>query len=205
MTDTSGFPARVRPSTIAFDPASGPLLTEKHWGFTIRNTAQLSSWTLVSQIISFFLGAVFIAAALGIWASHDALFQSDPFQMRLGISFMSAAMGVLFIHFANKGTVSELQFDLHLGEVREVMQNRTGKMSLVAHFGLDAFAGLAIDRSAGNADQVQLIMRHNDGVNNIIVAQGTEAQIGALFGRLDRDLLRGQTARDHAVTGPEFA
>ena len=84
MTDTSGFQARVLPATTGFDAVSGPLLTETYWGFTLRKTRQLPSWIVITQVISFLLGAAFIAAALGFRpCTMDAGLRVSPASKRM--------------------------------------------------------------------------------------------------------------------------
>ena len=204
MTDTSGFQARVLPATTGFDAVSGPLLTETYWGFTLRKTRQLPSWIVITQVISFLLGAAFIAAALGFWFVPDGAFQSETWTLRAGLCTFFTGIGLVLVNYANRGVESELQSDHKLGEVREVLRNRSGKSVLVSHFGFDAFTGLVIDRSGGSEQRVRLILRHENGFNNFVVGEGTEAQIGVLYGRLDRDMLRADAVRTHPAVHPVF-
>ncbi len=203
MTDTSGFQPRSS-ETSAFDDFGGPTLTETYWGFTVRKTRQLPSWIVLSQVVSFVFGAAFFAAALGLWFVPDGAFQSETLMMRVGLCSIFAAVGAVLVNYANRGVDAELQFDRNLGEVREVLRNRRGTAVLVTHFGFDAFSSLVIDRSKGSSSAVRLILRHENGFNNFIVAEGTEAQIGALYARIDRDMLRSAAPRKHAAVMPTF-
>lgn len=189
MIETSGFQSRGGAATYAFDPARGPLLTEKYWGFTIRNTTRLTLWIGLTQFISLLVGAGFLAAALGLWFAQAGILPQESIVLRGLLSVFFVMLGAILISYANRGTASELQFDQNLGEVREVVHNRAGKPTLVSNCGFDALNGLAVDRRKGRADRVDLILRHQSVGSDMLVASGTEAQIGVLFGRLERELL----------------
>lgn len=195
MTDTAGFQGRtVRVATAAVFPKA-PLLSEAYWGITVKSSAEIPVWIQVSQAASMVFGAGFAAATLGIWGLPSAAVQVDSFFMRTGLSIFFAVMGFLLISYANRGVASDLQFDFGLGEVREVITNRSGRSVLMAHFGLDAFVGLKIDRTSGDAGRVGLILEHLDPNQNILVATSTDAEIGKLYGRLERDMLGDYESR----------
>lgn len=187
MTDISGFQGRTVPVSQVFTDGSDQLLTETYWGFTVKNTQRASSIVQLSQAVSVVIGAGFAAATLGLWIVPSVAFQTDSALIRAGASVFFVIFSYFFISYANRGTVSELQIDLSLGEVREVLRHRSGCSSLLAHYGFDAFTRLSIDRSSGSPLQVKLILHHQDEAHDLVVATGNEPQIGKLFGRLERD------------------
>lgn len=203
MTDTAGFQGRTVPVASVTEFPTAPLLKETYWGFVVQSTARAPSWLIGIQAITMVLGAGFAAATLGMWSIPSAAIQVDSFYMRLGVSAFFAVAAYLFISYANRGVASELQFDLGLGEVREVLRSRSGKSVLQAHFGFDAFVGMTVDRSAGDPAEVHLILKHQDENQNILVSTGTEAQIGLLYGRLERDLLRENGSRVYSAEEPK--
>jgi len=203
MTDISGFQGRTVPVSQGFNDIADQLLTETYWGFTVKNTQRASSIVQLSQAVSVVMGAGFAAAALGLWIVPSVAFQTDSALIRAGASVFFVIFSFFFISYANRGTVSELQIDLSLGEVREVLRHRSGSSSLLAHYGFDAFTGLSIDRSSGSPLQVKLILHHQDEAHDLVVATGNEPQIGKLFGRLERDLLRSEGSRPLAAVLPK--
>lgn len=203
MTDVAGFQGRTVPVSSATDYPSAPLLTETYWGFVVKNTAGTPAWVHGVQAMSLTLGASFAAASIGIWGVPSMAIQVDSLIMRSGLSVFFAITAYLFIAFANRGVASELQIDQGLGEVREVLVSRGGKSTLQAHYGFDAFVGLTVDRSAGNQNEVTLVLHHQDETQNIHVATGSETQIGLLYGRLERDLLRENGTRRHDAITPQ--
>jgi len=201
MTDISGFQGRTVPVTQASDASSGPLLTETYWGFTVNSTVNVPILVNLFQGAAMVVGAAFAAATLGLCVLPTALIQVDSALMRMSVGIVFATLSYLLISYANHGVASELQFDQGLGEVREVLRHRSGRTALIAHYGFDAFTGISVDRSRGDPDKVDLVLRHQESSHNLIVATGSEAQIGVLFGRLERDLLRsGGKRKFEAVT-----
>ena len=206
MTDISGFQGRTVPVSQVFTDGSDQLLTETYWGFTVKNTQRASSIVQLSQAVSVVIGAGFAAATLGLWIVPSVAFQTDSALIRAGASVFFVIFSYFFISYANRGTVSELQIDLSLGEVREVrevLRHRSGSSSLLAHYGFDAFTRLSIDRSSGSPLQVKLILHHQDEAHDLVVATGNEPQIGKLFGRLERDLLRSEGSLPLAAVSPK--
>lgn len=203
MTDISDFqvPPPVQGIDV-FKTSSGPILTETYWGFTVRNTVNLSSWLILGQMVSFLFGAAFIAAAFGLWAVPSAIAHAETLSLRFGISCMFGALGYVLISFANQGRTVDLQFDLNLGEIRAVVPNRSGSSRLVSQYGFDAFDEMNI--SGGTDGLVALTLQTSRGEGALVVAQGTEPQIGALYARLDRDLLRADCKRSRPAIRPTF-
>ena len=203
MTDISGFQGRTVPVSQVFTDGSDQLLTETYWGFTVKNTQRASSIVQLSQAVSVVIGAGFAAATLGLWIVPSVAFQTDSALIWAGASVFFVIFSYFFISYANRGTVSELQIDLSLGELREVLRHRSGSSSLLAHYGFDAFTRLSIDRSSGSPLQVKLILHHQDEAHDLVVATGNEPQIGKLFGRLERDLLRSEGSLPLAAVSPK--
>lgn len=202
MTDTSGFQAPNIPSDDVFQTTSGPILTETYWGFTVRNTAEVPTWLVLCQMVAFLFGAAFVAAAVGLWAVPSAIIQLDTWTLRVGLSAFFGALGYLMVSYANQGRTVEFQFDQNLGEIREVMPNRSGTSRLVAQYGFDVFSEISIDRCG--TDKVALVLKQEGSGQTLLIAQGTEPQIGALYARLDRDLLRASSGRRHLAVRPRF-
>ena len=64
--------------------------------------------------------------------------------MRVGLSAVFAVIGYLLINYANYGRVVEFQIDPNLGEIREVVRNRSGTSRLIGQYGFNAFCDKAI-------------------------------------------------------------
>lgn len=203
MTDTSGFQTPSIPTADVFKTSTGPILTENYWGFTVRNTANIPSGVILMQVVAYLFGAAFAAAALGLWAVPSAFVQLDTWSMRIGMSGMFIVLAFLLIGYANQGRSVELQFDQNLGEIRAVMLLRGGSNRIVAQYGFDSFGEMSITRCAD--DRVSLTLKPVGKGELLVIAQGTEPQIGALYARLDRDLLRAGPVRIHQAVRPVIA
>ena len=203
MTDISGFQGRTVPVSSAATFPAAPLLSETYWGFIVRSSERVPFGVQASQSVAMVVGASLAAAILGIWGMPSMSIQFDSFFLRAGLTAVFGAMSFLLISYANRGVTSELQFDFGLGEVREVIGNRSGKSQLLAHYGFDAFVGLSIDRSSGDPSHVGLVLQHQDRAHDILVATGTDAEIGVIYGRLERDLLHKGGTRVHEVVAPK--
>lgn len=202
MTDISGFQGRTIPVSSAATFPAAPLLSETYWGFIVRSSERPPLWVQASQAVAMVVGASLAAAILGIWGLPTMSIPFDSFFFRTGLTAVFGAMSFLLISYANQGVTSELQFDFGLGEVREVISSRSGKSQLFAHYGFDAFVGLTIDRTGGDPSHVGLVLQHQGRAHDILVATGTDAEIGVIYGRLERDLLRKGGTRVREVVPP---
>ena len=202
MTDTSSFQAASIPNIDVFQANAGPVLTETYWGFTVRNTANVQTWVILLQFIAFLFGAAFFAAVFGLWALPSSIIQSDTIGMRVGLSAVFAVIGYLLINYANHGRVVEFQIDQNLGEIREVARNRSRTSRLIGQYGFDAFCDMAI--TPCGPEKVALLLKQSGTANALVITQGTEPQIGTLYARLDRDLLRTNAGRRHPAVQPQF-
>ena len=202
MTDISSFQATSIPNIDVFQANAGPVLTETYWGFTVRNTANVQTWVILLQFIAFLFGAAFFAAVFGLWALPSSIIQSDTIGMRVGLSAVFAVIGYLLINYANHGRVVEFQIDQNLGEIREVVRNRSGTSRLIGQYGFDAFCDMAI--TPCGPEKVALVLKQTGTANALVITQGSEPQIGTLYARLDRDLLRANAGRRHQAVRPQF-
>ena len=122
--------------------------------------------------------------------------------MRVGLSAVFAVIGYLLINYANHGRVVKFQIDQNLGEIREVVRNRSGRSRLIGQYGFDAFYDMAI--TPCGPEKVALVLKQSGTANALVITQGTEPQIGTLYARLDRDLLRANAGRRHQAVRPQF-
>lgn len=202
MTDTSGYQAPSIPTVDVFQTNAGPVLTETYWGFSVRNTANVQAWVILLQLAAFLFGAAFFAAAFGLWAVPSSIMQSDTIGMRVGLSVVFAVIGYFLINYASHGRVVEFQIDQNSGEIRVVTLNRTGTSRIIARYGFDAFCDIAINPCG--PEKVALVLKQSGNGDALVIAQGTEPQIGALYARLDRDLLRAKSSRHYEAVRPVF-
>ena len=202
MTDTSVYQPETAKKTGSFNLDIGPVVQENYWGYAVRNTSYVPVSHCVFQGVALFFGAAFLAGIAGLWLVPSAAFQSDSLILRLGLSVFFGVVAWLMISYANRGVATEIHVDSNLCEIREVLKNRLGKPTLISEFGFDSFSGITIDRTDGDKTCVHLILKSFDPAQHILVATGSEARIGVLYGRMTRDLMLEPAGRRFEAVAP---
>ena len=202
MTDTSVYQPTAAKKTASFHPDTGPVVQENYWGYAVQNTSHVPVSFYVLQGVALFFGAALVAAVAGLWLVPSAALQSDSLILRLGLGVFFGGVAWLLIAYANRGVATEIQIDSNLCEIREVLKNRLGKSTLISQFGFESFSGMTIDRSGGDKACVRLILNSHDPAQHILVAAGSEARIGVLYGRMTRDLMLEPAARSFEAVAP---
>lgn len=200
MSDITGYDIGSKRAFGMDDMPRGPKWTETYWGLSVRDVSEISGWTIGKQIASFVFGAGCLVAAIGLWMTQPAAWAGDQFAMRM---IMSGALGILsyvLIAYANRGTARELQFDQNMGEIRELSVGRNGATQLLGQYGADVFENLTIIQHSPTS--ASLVLERIDGGKGLLVSKGYTAQIGALYQRLDRDMLRSSVKRSHDAVNP---
>lgn len=163
-------------------------IEEVFWGYQVRSNMSPDMRVVVAQVLSYFLGACFLTAAAGILLMPVLMFDGEIGVIRVGAAVLFAAVATYLLWYASRGTKPELHVDTSVGEIREVICNRTGKPTTVAVYGFDSIAGVNIEESP-SSDGAVLVLQYRTTDQAIRVAEGTEAQLISLRDRLAQDLL----------------
>ena len=177
------------------------LVTEVYWGYILTAKDQSRSLHDVLQAFSLFGGICLLFVAVAMWFSPGAAISGETLVFELGTSGAMAAAGGLFVHFATRGTYTELQVDVSLSEIREVIRNRRGAPTLLGRYAFGAVDSVYMDRS-GAGDQARLVLRYRNSGQLIELARGQATALEALRDRLGRDIL---TERRTIVSAPARA
>lgn len=182
---------------------------ETYWGYIVRSTEPPSMILVFSQAISWLVGIGFLVATLGFWLMPSAVFSSGVLGMKFGATVVTVASAVFCLWFASRGTDSEIQVDTQLGEVREVVRNRTGRSTLLGRYGFDAIGSVFIDLGGQTQRDANvegaLVLRYRNTAQTLHVATGPMGLLGPLRDRLGRDMMLGRAgAKPGAVPTPEF-
>lgn len=161
---------------------------ETYWGYIIRSTDGAPIATVATQVVAGFLGLIFLLAAVGITLFPSAV-AGDAWIMRLGIGAFFLGDSSLCFWYSCRGSQVELQVDTRRGEVREVVRNRAGRSTLLAHYGFDAIGGVHLERDKSQNGEARLVMRYRNSAQTVPVAPGQETALVSLRDRLGRDLL----------------
>ena len=183
---------------------------ETYWGYIVRSIETPSMVLVFAQAASWLIGIGFLVATLGLWLMPTALFSGGVLGMKLGATVVTLASAAFCLWYASRGTDSEIQVDTRLGEVREVVRNRTGRSTVLGRYGFDAIGSVFIDLGGrqNRADTVEgaLVLRYRNTAQTLHVATGTLGTLGPLRDRLGRDLMLAPKTRKvkEPIPTPEF-
>jgi hypothetical protein len=166
---------------------------ETHWGYIIRSRGDTGDGLIFTQSLSLLAGAALVAATIGLWLIPGMLFAADALMMRLFATIVFVSAASLLLWYSSRGTISEIQIDNSRGEIREVIRNHTGKMSLLACFSFDSIGGVFME-PAGYDDATNLVLRYRNSSETVEVASGYSADLAQLRDRISRDVMVGTSA-----------
>lgn len=211
MSVVSDFESFETASVGAVTPITkdGYQIDDTYWGYVVRTIEPPSLTLSVFQGLSWLAGIGFVVATAGLWLMPSSMTGPDVLGMKIGATAVALALSVFCLWFASRGTDSEIQIDTRMGEVREVVRNRTGRSTLVGRYGFDAIGSVFID-AGPNADRRtmetgSLVLRYRNTAQTMHVATGTTARLALLRDRIGRDLMLAGTDARPDVPAPEFA
>lgn len=161
---------------------------ETHWGYIVSATAGLGKSLRIAQGISMVLGAIFLAIVISLWLWPALTIGVDALLMRYFATVFFGGLAALFLWYASRGSRSEIHIDLSRGEVRDVIRNKTGKLTLLGSYGFDTVEDVVIEPSAAS-DEVDLVLRYATSVGSLVVASGRPRDLAALQARICKDVV----------------
>ncbi|MEJ6402311.1 hypothetical protein [Yoonia sp. 2307UL14-13] len=185
MSDTN---VSVQGEPYRFAKTSTFEVEDTYWGYIVRSKRGPSLGVIVSQAVSYFLGACFLTACFGILMLPTMMFDGDLGVMRIGAATLMGAVAAYLLWFASRGTRAELHVDNSIGEIREVIRNRAGRPTTVGCYGFDSIGGVFMDNDEETGLST-LVLRYRNTVQTVPVAEGSEAQLISLRDRLGNDLM----------------
>ncbi len=161
---------------------------DTYWGYIIRSGRGPSVGVMLAQAASFFFGACFLTASLGILLLPTLIFDGDLGVMRMAAAVLFGAVAAYLLWFASRGTQAEVHVDTSVGEIREVICNRAGKPTTVGCYGFDTIGGVFLDEQEPGG-RASLVLQYRNTSQSVAVAEGTAAQLLSLRDRLGQDLM----------------
>lgn len=182
-------------------------LDETYWGYIIRDMRRSDSILVAMQLAAGAMAAAFAVATMGLWAMPSMAFTGAAIMSKAILSAFFLGMAGVLAWYATRGSRSELQVDLRLGEVREVVRNRAGRATLIGRYGFDSIGGAFLDNAKSVKGTATLKIRYRNTTQTIEVARGPLARIEALRDRLGRDLLADpmNARKREPLPEPKFA
>lgn len=183
----------------AFARPSGFSVEDIYWGYIVKSGRRPPIGVVVAQALSFFFGACFLTAGIGILMMPTLMFDGDLGPMRIGSAVLFGAVSVYLLWFASRGSQPELHIDTSVGEIREVICNRAGRPTTVGCYGFDTIGGVFMEQHP-TENTASLVLRYRNTAQTVSVAEGIEAQLIPLRDRLGQDLmLEPKTGRSRAA------
>ncbi len=170
-------------------------IEETHWGYIIGATGSAGRGIAVAQTLSLLIGAGFLAAAISLWLFPALVFGVDALFMRFFATVLFGSMSALFLWYASRGVRSEVQIDNSRGEIREVIRNKAGKMTLLGSYGFDSVGGVFLEPTDkpkdSNSKDSNLVLRYRSTGGSLVVASGRKTDLAELRDRISRDVMIG--------------
>jgi hypothetical protein len=128
-----------------------------------------------------------------MWMIPGMLVGADALIMRLFATIVFVAASALLLWYSSRGTISEIQIDNARGEIREVIRNHTGKMSLLACYSFDSIGSVDMVPASSRTNS-SLVLQYRHSADKVEVAQGHETALTGLRDRISRDVIVGTSA-----------
>lgn len=192
MPDMSSDTTQTAAHRLQIVPESGFNVEETHWGYIVRSTCHNGHGLILSQSLSLLTGAALLAASIGMWIIPGMLAGIDALMMRMFVTIVFVAAAAMMLWYSSRGVVSEIQIDNGRGEIREVIRNHAGKMSLLACYSFDSIGGVFMEPT-GSDDTASLVLRYRNSSDTVEVATGREGELSQLRDRISRDVIVGTT------------
>ncbi|SEM44458.1 hypothetical protein SAMN04488003_101138 [Loktanella fryxellensis] len=190
MIDAANAVRQLIPRTAA-SPAQAACawrIEEASWGYRIVPTGTVAAWLTAAQTLAMLAGAGCVAMAFALCV----LVAGTDLAMRVPAIFLIFGIGAVLMWFASRGTQVRVEVDTHRGELREVVQHRTGASSVLTRHGFDSVDSVFIARPAGRVPA--LTLRYRASARKMTVATGPEADLLALRDRMGRDVMLSRPA-----------
>ncbi len=207
VSDFDGFET-TSVGTVTPEITDGYQVDDTYWGYVIRTIDPPSLSLSIVQGLCWMAGIGFVVATLGLWLMPQAVNGSDVMGMKIGATVVTVALAFFCLWFASRGTDSEIQIDTRMGEVREVVRNRTGRSTLVGRYGFDAIGSVFIDAGPHaerrTMETGSLVLRYRNTAQTMHVATGAMSKLAQLRDRIGRDLMLAGSEHREDVPAPEF-
>lgn len=196
MTDMTNYSGTLFSRKTVAPKLPAISVQDTYWGYIIKKDDSGRMATMVMQLGSLVSGAGLLAAGLALLFIVPELAAPADLVMRGVVSGLFFGIALFLLWFASRGTVSEIQFDLSLGEVREIVRNRTGRSSLISRFGFDSIGDVILDRTYAADGQAVLALRYRNTAQILPIFLADITTLMPLRARMQADLLSATFAVD---------
>ena len=114
---------------------------ENYRRYIIQSTERIPFWLTLSQAASWVMGVRFAIYALGMWALAGNRPTAERIGVNMGAAILLAGVFLPLLSSSGRGALVKVQIDTARGEVREVLRNRAGRMTILWVHGFDSIGG----------------------------------------------------------------
>jgi len=168
-------------------------LEETHWGYVLRSSERPPIVVVAGQMLAWGLGAICLMDALGLWLVPGSAIGGDALELKLGLTAVLPSATATLLSYASRGIDPEWQIGTTRGELREVLRNKAGRPTVLAHYGFDAIGGVVMDRATLRGrlpnGHACLVLRLGNSSRLLPLIVGPETLLAPLRDRLGRDLI----------------
>lgn len=187
MTDASTVVPQTFAAKAERDSRPGFVLEETHWGYIVCAKGDVGRRMGVAQSLSLLAGAGFLAATLGMWLLPSMMFSAEHVFMRFFSSIVFLSLAALLLWYASRGTQTEIHIDNNRGEIREIVRNHAGRLSLLGCYGFDSVGGVFLEATE-NDTGVNLVLRYRNSDACLTLATGRKGALSSLRDRISHDV-----------------
>jgi len=183
------------PTDVAKEAHSRSLnVDETYWGYILRDKTRQKSSEIITQALVGFVGLCAVVAALGLWVLPGSFMGSDVAVLKLGMTVILCALGVLALWYGTTSQKYELQVDLNKGEFREVLRSKKGQTTQIARHSFDQVSNIFVVRQQDDEKRATLVLQISDDEQTVESVEALETELLEIQSRLSKDI-KGVTSR----------
>jgi hypothetical protein len=170
----------------AFVPALE--IRDTQWGFVVTESGHGLSHDLLAEAAMKFAAVAALIAAAAQWLMPGSMFSGDVLAMKLVLTAALAGLAGVLFRFADRGTVTELQVDAALREIRVGDRTLRGASRIRNRIPMREIAEVFVRPDSTEPGQTELCFRVTDHADPIRIASATVSELAPVLERLTRDL-----------------
>ena len=156
------------------------------WGYVIRSGTKPPFGVILGQVLAYFMGVCFVTAGFGLLLLPGFGGEAGVGPLHIGAATLLCAGAAYLLWFSSRGGLVEVQIDTTAKEIRELIQNRVGKPSVIGRYAFNDIGGVYVETGSGAA-AAQLVLGYRG--NMVLVAEGDSDELTVLRTQLSRDLM----------------
>lgn len=168
-----------------------PMVSNTHWGYVIRPSESVMARSAVLEMAAMFAGVLLYMFAIGQWLLPGSLQNVSVLPIKIALTVLPMALGLVLITISRHGLVRELQLDWVKAELRFVTRNRMGVGRMTRKMPFREVARVMTHFGTGR--QAELILHLSGGRESVSVLKADVDGVAKVSEMLQKDLFHGRT------------